>query len=370
MKIAVNTRLLLPNSMEGIGWYTFETLSRITRQYPEHEFLFLFDRPYDRRFLFSKNVRPIVIGPPARHPFLYIWWFNLSVKKMLKEEQPDIFLSPDGFLCLGADVPQLPVIHDLNFEHYPEDLPFWYRWYYRKYFPRFAKKARRILTVSEYSKQDIVKTYGVDADKIDVAWNGVNEVFKPISAEEQEDIKAEYADGKPYFLYVGAIHPRKNVGRLLQAFDQLDGPEQLLIAGEPFWWSGEMKRTYEGMSRKKEVIFTGRMEQHTLAQVVASATALCYVSYFEGFGIPVVEAMRCGTPVLAAKATSLPEVGGDAALYCDPFDVASIADGMKQICDEERRSSLSAKGMERANKFDWQNTADGMWASIQKCINA
>ena len=371
MKIAINTRQLLPNAMEGIGWYTFETLSRIVRQHPEHEFLFLFDRSYDERYIFAENVRPIVIWPPARHPFLYIWWFNYSVKKVLRQERPDIFISPDGFLSLGAKVPQLPVIHDLNFEHFPKDLPYWYRWYYRKYFPKFARAAKRILTVSEFSKEDIVQQYNIDPNKIDVAWNGVNDIFKPLDPTEQQKVREEISNGQNYFLYIGAIHPRKNVGRLLQAFDNSNGPEKLVFAGEPFWWHDEMKKIYESMSRKEDVIFTGRLKQDRLAEVLASALCLCYVSYFEGFGIPLVEAMRCGTPVLAAKATSLPEVGGDAALYVDPFNVNDIANGLQRLANEpDLRNSLIKKGLERAKLFDWQKTADGMWQSIQRTLNA
>lgn len=357
--------------MEGIGWYTYETISRLAKQHPEHEFLFLFDRPYDERFIFAENVRPIVVGPPARHPFLYLIWFNWSVKRVLNKERPDIFISTDGILSLGAKVPQLAVIHDLNFEHYPEDLPFWFRWYYRKYFPRFARLADRILTVSEFSKQDIIQQYGVPAEKVDVAWNGVSEIFKPLEENAQQAVREKYSAGERYFLYIGAIHPRKNVGRLLQAFDKLKGPEKLVIAGEPFWWSGEMKAIHEGMERKQDVLFTGRLDQKELAKVLASALSLSYLSYFEGFGIPLVEAMRCGTSVLAANATSLPEVGGDAILYVDPFNVEAISDGMQQLIDDPAlRKTLSENGLERAKQFDWQKTADGMWASVQKTLNA
>lgn len=357
--------------MEGIGWYTYETIGRIVRQHPEHKFIFLFDRPYNPKFLFANNVRPIAVGPPARHPFLYILWFNWSVKRILRKEKPDIFVSPDGFLSLGSSIPQLPVIHDLNFEHYPKDLPFWYRWYYRRFFPKFARAAKRILTVSEFSKQDIVQQYGIDPNKIDVAWNGVNDIFEPIGDDEKQKVKNEICEGQNYFLYIGATHSRKNVGRLLEAFDRISGPEKLVIAGGAFWWNGKMQSIYKSMARKDDVIFTGRLDPMRLAQILGAAHCLCYLSYFEGFGIPLVEAMRCGTPVLAADATSLPEVCGDAALYVDPFDVAAISDGMKRILeDEELHKELSGKGLERSKVFDWQKTADGMWNSIEKIIDA
>ncbi|MFN3342698.1 MAG: hypothetical protein ACK40M_08385, partial [Flavobacteriales bacterium] len=122
MRIAVNTRFLLPGKMEGFGWYSYETLRRIVVAHPEHEFIFLFDRPFDRRFVFASNVIPIVIGPQARHPFLFWIWLEVSVKRALKKYKADVFVSPDGYLSLGTAVPSVAVIHDLNFEHYPKDL--------------------------------------------------------------------------------------------------------------------------------------------------------------------------------------------------------------------------------------------------------
>ena len=150
LKIAVNTRLLIKNKLEGIGWFSYETLKRITRAHPEHQFYFLFDRPFDESFVFGSNVTPIVIRPQARHPILFYLWFEKSIPRALKKINPDLFMSTDGYLSLSTTTPSLPVIHDLNFEHYPEQLPFLVRKYYKHYFPRFARKAARIATVSEF----------------------------------------------------------------------------------------------------------------------------------------------------------------------------------------------------------------------------
>ncbi|MCP4551073.1 MAG: glycosyltransferase family 4 protein, partial [Bacteroidetes bacterium] len=124
MRIAVNTRLLIKNKLEGVGWFTHETLRLITVQHPEHEFYFLFDRDYDNDFIFSDNITPIIIGPQARHPFLYYLWFEKSVPAVLKKLKIDLFLSPDGYLSLRSKIPSINVIHDLNFEHHPNDYPF------------------------------------------------------------------------------------------------------------------------------------------------------------------------------------------------------------------------------------------------------
>jgi len=220
LKIAVNTRLLIKDKLEGIGWFTYETLKRITAQHQEHEFIFIFDRAFSDEFIFSDNIKPVVVGPQARHPLLYYTWFEYSIPKVLKKHKPDLFLSPDGYLSLSTDVKSLAVIHDLNFEHHPADLPFPDRKYYRHYFPRFADKAARIATVSEYSKNDIINTYKVDAGKIDVVYNGANESYQPIAADKQAQTRAKYSKGKPYFLFVGALHPRKNLVNLFKAFDE------------------------------------------------------------------------------------------------------------------------------------------------------
>jgi len=373
LKIAVNTRLLLKNKLEGIGWFTFETLKRITQQHPEHEFIFIFDRPYSDEFIFSDNITPVVIGPQARHPFLFYLWFEFSVTKILKKYNVDIFLSPDGYISLRTKVPTINVIHDINFEHYPQYLPFMMRKYYRYYFPRFARKAKRVATVSEYSKQDIAKQYGIDTNKIDVTYNGANESFKPVDENIKIATKKQYSSSFPYFLFVGSLHPRKNIENLFKAFDlfkqKTDNDFKLLIVGEKYWWNGKMQNTYNNLKFKDEIIFTGRMNSDELKNVYASAFALTYVSIFEGFGIPILEAMYCDVPVITSNTTSMPEVGGDAVLYADPFSILSICDAMEKLFfDNEIRIQLIEKGKERCNMFNWQKTADKLWNSVERLI--
>ena len=373
MKIAVNTRLLLKNKLEGIGWFTFETLKRITQQHPEHEFIFIFDRPYSDEFIFSDNITPVVIGPQARHPFLFYLWFEFSVTKILKKYNVDIFLSPDRYISLRTKVPTINVIHDINFEHYPQYLPFMMRKYYRYYFPRFARKAKRVATVSEYSKQDIAKQYGIDTNKIDVTYNGANESFKPVDENIKIATKKQYSSSFPYFLFVGSLHPRKNIENLFKAFDlfkqKTDNDFKLLIVGEKYWWNGKMQNTYNNLKFKDEIIFTGRMNSDELKNVYASAFALTYVSIFEGFGIPILEAMYCDVPVITSNTTSMPEVGGDAVLYADPFSILSICDAMEKLFfDNEIRIQLIEKGKERRNMFNWQKTADKLWNSVERLI--
>lgn len=373
MKIAVNTRLLIRNKLEGIGWFTFETLQRITQSHPDVSFYFIFDRKPDPTFIFGSNVQPIVIGPQARHPFLFVIWFEWSVARLLKRLKPDLFLSPDGYLSLSANTPSLAVMHDLNFEHFPEDLPWLVRFYYRHFFPRFARKAKRIATVSNFSKEDIIRQYQVEPSKIDVVYNGANEMFTPLNEQIIAETRQKFTDGNPYFLFVGSLHPRKNLARLFQAFDLFrinnNSDIKLLVAGEKKWWTASIRKAYEEMHHKDEVIFCGRLNSSDLHKVTGSALAITYVSYFEGFGIPIVEAYRCGVPVITSDITSMPEVAGDAALLCNPYDIASIAAAMEHIASDcDLRKDLIKKGFERAKIFTWDGAAERLWHSILKAI--
>ena len=375
MKIAVNTRLLIKDKLEGIGWFTAETFKRITASHPEIEFIFLFDRAYSRGFIFSDNVTPVILPPQARHPVLYYTWFNLSVPYILKKYKADIFISPDGYLSLNTSIPQLSVFHDLNFEHYPQDLPFLERKYYRHFFPIFAEKAKRIATVSEFTKKDITQQYNIAPSKIDVVYNGANPLFKPASEETILSVKRKYTYNQPYFLFVGALHPRKNLVSLFKAFDlfkkQTDQPHKLLIAGNKKWWTSEIRNSYESLSHKKDVIFSGRVDTKELVNIVGSAEALTYVSYFEGFGIPIVEAFYSETPVITSNITSMPEVAGEAALLIDPFSENSIAEAMKKIAgNKPLKKKLTEKGKVRARNFSWEQTANNLWSSIEKIYNS
>ena len=370
MKIVVNTRLLLKDKLEGIGWVAYECLRRIVKSHPEVEFYFIFDREPDQRFVFADNVKPVVLFPQARHPFLYIAFFEFAVARFLRKLKPDLYLSTDGYLSLRSKTKQLAVFHDLNFEHFPQDFPKIHLWHYKKFFPKYARKADRIITVSEFSKKDICDCYGINPDKIDVAYNGANEAFKPISEEIQNEIRQKYTDGNPYFMFVGSLHPRKNLARLFTAFDMFksknDNKVKLVIVGNKKWWTEPIKNAYDAMKHKDDVVFAGRLSVEDLHLVTASALASVYVSYFEGFGIPIVEAFKCDTPVITSNVTSMPEVAADAALLVDPFKIESIAEAMEKMLDEDVRKSLIEKGKVRREDFSWDKAAECWWKSIEK----
>jgi glycosyltransferase involved in cell wall biosynthesis len=371
MKIVVNTRLLQKDNLEGIGWFTYETFKRITVNHPEHQFYFLFDRPYSNDFIFAKNITPLLYGPPARHPVLYYIWFEWVIPKVLKKVGADLFITPDGYLSLSAKTPTLQVVHDINYEHYPLFIPVFARKYLKYYFPKFIKRANRIATVSEFSKQDIIKHYKYDASKIDIVYNGVNEIYGPVSSEIITTTRKQYSDGKPYFFYIGSLHPRKNIINLLKAFDEFrksnNSEAKLLIAGKAYWWNKEMEKEYKNIIHKEDIIFTGRVDTITLKNLLASSFAVTYVSLFEGFGIPIVEAMYSEVPVITSNTSSMPEVGGNAALYVDPKNYLSITEAMQKLwVDEKLRNTLVENARIRRKEFSWDKTAKLLWESIEK----
>lgn len=373
MRIAVNVRLMIQGKLEGIGNFIYETFTRIVEDHPEHEFIFIVDRKIDERWIRFDNLRFEVLNPPARHPFLFYIWFHIALPRLLRSLKPDLFISTDGFTPLKREYPTLNVVHDLNFYHRPQDLPRLYSWYYNRYFPFYARLASRIATVSEYSKQDIMLSYGIEGEKIDVVYNGVHGAFLRMTEDEQQHVREQYSKGQRFFVYVGSMHARKNIGGLLQAFElfrEKSGEQvKLVMVGRKMFDDGKIEQQLRVMRHQEDIIFTGRLDNCELARVLGSAEAMVFVPFFEGFGIPLIEAFRSGTPVLCSGVTSLPEVAGGAALYVDPQDVEGIAAAMERILNEEElRDELIQKGQERVQLFSWEKTAAKLWQSVERTL--
>ena len=373
MVIAVNARFLLANRLEGIGWFTYEILRRLVRWHPEHQFIFFFDRPYSREFIFGDNVKPIILFPPARHPILFYWWFDFSVVKALKKYQAAVFLTTDGFMSLKTEVPTLLVIHDLAHIHFPNQVKYLEQKYYNFFMPKFAQKANRIATVSEFSKKDIHRQYGVPLEQIDVVYNGVREGFQPLKEAVKAKIKAQYADGQDYFFYIGAVHPRKNIHRLIAAFDQFkqgtNAPLKLLIAGRFAWQTGLIKDAYNRAVYQKDIRFLGYVENVAVPLLMGSALGFVYISLFEGFGIPLLEAMRCEVPIITSNVSSMPEVVGEAGIKVPPDSIDKTAKAMRQIYTNEiLRKKLIQAGKKQQLRFSWDLTAKRLEESLDKVV--
>jgi glycosyltransferase involved in cell wall biosynthesis len=372
MIIAVNTRFLL-NELEGYGYFIRELFESLVKSHPEHQFYFLFDRPFAKKYIFSSNVHPIVVSPPARHPILWKYWYDVKIPLTLKKIKADVFISPDGYSSLSTKVPQCLVVHDLGFLHHPDAYKKSHVRFLKKNTPKFLKKAKAVVTVSRFSKNDILKHYKIDAAKIEVIYNGVKDVFRPLSFYEKDAVKEKYTEGKEFFLYLGAIQPRKNLINLLKAFSifkkRLQSNIKLMIAGRLAWKNEEFLKLIKTYKYRSDVILTGYIPEEELPLLVGAAYALVYPSFFEGFGVPVAEAMKSGVPVLTSENTSMQEVAGEAGLYFNPADHSDIADKMMLIYkDENLRNQLIEKGKLLADKYNWRTSAEQFWECIVNAV--
>lgn len=370
MRIAVNARFLLPGKLEGLGWYTHELARRMALAHPEDEFIFFFDRPYDPAFVYAANVRPVVVFPPARHPLLWYCWFEWALPRFLRRYQPDVFFSPDAYLSLRSEIPTVLTVHDILPLQHPEQVPWGPRLFYRHFLPRYIRKADAVVTVSEYTRQAILDAVPVPPGKVSVAYNGCRDVFRPLQESDQAAVRQRYTGGAPYFFYAGAIHPRKNVDRLIRAFDRFKSETgsdmRLVLGGRQAWQTGPVEDALRQSPNRAHILPTGYLPESELAALMASAFAFTYLSLGEGFGLPLLEAMVCDTPVICSNTTALPEVAGPAALLVDPLSEQAIAEAMKKIvADADCRATLIAKGRIQRAQFTWDGAAAQIYHLLQ-----
>jgi len=373
MKIAINCWVLRNKQLDGIGNFTIQTLQPLIKAHPEIEFLIMCDKNFTENYFDFPNVIKKKVFPALRHPLLYLFYFEVLIPRFLKKYKPDLFISMDGFLSLSSNCPQLPVIYDLNFEHYPKDLKLKNRLYFRNFFKRFAKKAVRIATISEYSKQDIAGLYNIDPLKIDNVSCGIKEKFSPLSSQEKQATRNSITAGEKYFFFIGSMHPRKNISRLLSAFNefkkQTGSSLKLVLSGHILWDDVSIKNILDNSVYKKDIIFTGRVSDEELKFLLGSAYCLTFVPTFEGFGLPIVEAFQAGVPVICSNTTSMPEVGGDASIQVDPFNISSIVSAMQKIdANELLAKELIEKGSQRKHLFTWEKTASLFYDCIMKSV--
>ena len=373
MTIAINTRFLLNDYLEGYGYFVFETLKLITNAHKEHQFIFIFDRPYDQRFIFSENITPVIAAPPARHPLLWKYWYEIKIPAVLKKYKADVFVSADGYCSLKTKIPQCMVVHDLAFLHYPSHAKKSHLRYFKRQVPKFLEKAKVIATVSEFSKKDILKHYKIPAEKIDVVYSAAKEIFKPSSENIKQETKNKFSEDKEYFLYVGAIHPRKNLLNLLKAFSvfkkRLKSNMKLVLVGRLAWKYESFIEKLKNYKYRDDVVLLGYTEEQKLVNIIGSAYALVYPSLLEGFGVPVLEAMRCETPVITSINSSMQEIAKDAALYADPNSHEDMAEKMMRMYkDENLRNELIEKGKSVSKEYSWDRTAGLLWKCIEKAM--
>jgi glycosyltransferase involved in cell wall biosynthesis len=264
-----------------------------------------------------------------------------------------------------APCPVVTTIHDLAFEHLPKTFNRRSWMQMRLTVRRTARRAAHIITVSEYSRDDIIRTYKIPPERITVTPEAAAESFFPVTNEtDLKRVRETYGIQENYILSLSSIQPRKNLVRLIEAYSCLRGvqPEvklpQLVLVGKRGWLEHETFRAAERSALGNDILFTGYVPERDLAALYSGAICFVYPSYFEGFGLPVVEAMQCGVPVIAGNRTSLPEVLGNAGVLFDPFDTQALVKSLTQVlADSEYRAELRSKGLERARNFNWQKTA-------------
>lgn len=360
MKIVVNCRLLKPARLDGIGVYALELLSRLVQERSDWQFVFVYDKIPADAFAFPPNVKQVSwICPTYRPPLM--WAYLRFLDKVCRREKADVLFSPDGWAPKKTSVPLISTIHDLNFERNPEYLPGYWARMYRGWFPVIARNADKICTVSRFSASEIETLYGIPPGKIVVTYNATSENFKPVNAAEKEMLKARFSEGKPYFVYVGTLHERKNIRGMMQAYRryrELGGTYAFVIVGDALW--GDARDTYTGKDFPwaADLYFTGRVGAADLRNAYAASEGLFFVPFYEGFGIPVLEAMACGVPVLTSTLSSLPEVAGDAALLADPHDTEKMASALLQLeKNPELCAELVKKGEQQYRRFSWDDSA-------------
>ena len=367
MIIGVNARMLLPHRMEGIARYSWETTKRMILNHPEDTFILFFDRQFDKEYIIADNVIGVILSPQARHPILWKIWFDWSLKRALKKHKVDVLYSPDGFCSLTTNVPTVLVSHDLAYLHYPKSMRQEQLAFYTKKVPLFHKKAEQIIAVSEATKSDIVSSFDVSRSKIKVAHNALQEIIR-----EGNNKKVS----KPYILYVGSIHPRKNIARLLSAYDMYRQHEdsknapKLIIAGRRAFQNDDVDKALNEMEFKQDVEFLGMVSEEEKWQLMEHASLFAYISLFEGFGIPILEAMSVKTPVLTSSGGALEEVAGGSALLVDPLNVEEVSKGIRKLLKQaELRESQIEKGIQRVSDFSWDKSAETIYKALQEVLN-
>jgi len=262
-------------------------------------------------------------------------------------------------------VPVVATIHDLAFEHLPETFTRRGSFQLKLTVRRTAQRAARIATVSEYSRQDLIRTYHLPPEKVVVTYNGVESQFTPdASPNETIEVRQQFGIQRDYLLAVGSLQPRKNLVRLIRAYARLRSENesftpQLVIVGRKLWLAENVFAEVQRQRWKDDVILTGYVSDDDLPKLYRQATAFVYPSLFEGFGLPPVEAMACGVPVVTSNVSSLPEITGDAALLVDPLDQTSIETALLKITDDAvLRARLREQGIAQAKRFTWREAAE------------
>mgnify|MGYP001813947866 CR=1 FL=1 len=351
-----------------------------TEVYSLHLIRALLARGAGHRFRLYFNRAPapglFPMGADCRVMPLPRLWTHLRLSREMQSAPPDVLFVPSHVLPLVHPPRSVVTVHDLGYHYYPETHTLFQNAYLRWSTRYNARTARCVLADSEATRQDLLRYYEVPEERIVVAHPGRDETLAPVRDPQiLRKVRSRYGLNAPYFLYIGTLHPRKNLVRLIEAFAALriasraqgqpvDGradrvsESQLVLAGQKGWLYEEIFAQVRELGLAERVILTGYVPDSDLGSLLSGALAFVFPSLYEGFGLPVLEAMACGTPVVCSDVSSLPEVAGDAALYVDPLDVGAMAQALHQIAvDAGLRRALVGRGFQQVHRFSWRRCA-------------
>ena len=296
---------------------------------------------------------------PTSRAAVRVVWEQLAQPWALRKIGADLVHGPVFIGPLLASCPVVVTIHDLSFIRFPEMFRPANRLYLTMLTRLSARRARRLIAVSAHAAAESTRLLGVPSERIDVVYHGVDPVFRPLPDDEVAAFRQRRGLPERFVLCVGTLEPRKNLVRLVEAFARArDGRVGLVLAGGKGWLYDELFARVKALGLTGEVIFPGYVMNEELPLWYNAATALAYPSLYEGFGLPVLEAQACGTPVLTSNVSSLPEAAGDAAVMVDPYDVEALAAGLDRLlADEPLRHELRSAGLAHASQFTWSHTA-------------
>jgi glycosyltransferase involved in cell wall biosynthesis len=363
MRIAVDG-LSAKSLYHGMGIYTFNLLKELAPIAHEHNILI-----YNNSNIFfniSKENNNVEIRNITKHRYFRIAWEYTSLPISLKREKVDIFWGPSNFLPPIKPCKFIVTIHDVSSFTYAESYPLARRYYYQWLILNAIRKADLLITVSESTKSDLIKLFHVPVHKIRVIYNGVNENLRPIRIQTELDkIKQKYNLPDEYIFSLGVLEPKKNIERLILAYIELkkshiDLPKLVVGGSRKYGWKNS--RVFQLIKTHKleqEVLFTDFIPYDDLPAVYSLARAFIFPSIYEGFGLPAVEAMACGTPVITSNVSSLPEIAGGAAILVNPFNVDEIANAILDVLkNDSKRTEMIDKGFENVKRFDWEKSAN------------
>ncbi|HMQ34447.1 MAG TPA: glycosyltransferase family 1 protein [Chloroflexaceae bacterium] len=355
----------------GVGTYALQLLLGMAAVESANEYLLFSNRPHHRQELAATpGVRDLARPFPSR-----MLWMQLALPAQLGAERPDICHYPNSIGPLRSPVPYVVTIHDMTLSLMPGHHPWRKQLLVRPLIPLVARRAAHVITVSTQARADIVRILRVPPGRVTVIPEAAAAHFRPVPGEEQERARARYGLRRPYVLYIGTLEPRKNLVRLIRAWHSLrrrgEVPHQLVIVGAPGWQYRPIYEEARALGCADEIVFTGYLPRGDLPALYSAADAFAFPSLAEGFGLPVVEAMACGTPVLISDTPALREVAGEAAVRVDPRSVEAIADGLGLLLgDRELHDRLGAAGLARAASFSWQRAARDTLAVYRAALAA